>query len=493
VKTTELESVRSFVLAGPRSTRLLAAALLAVCAPASVYAATLEVVDLGISTSIGTLSEDATVVAGVAELAPGVERAWIRRSEGVHVFDWMSDPADPDTEVERIGFVRLSEDGETLAYEEIVHHWEGSRRSKVVISRDGFDEMLDRAFYSSGSPDSASWTTLRRFSPDALLGFGEAGNHFHGIVQESPFRVRHEPSTFERAPLSCPSSYISPPSAADSHSTTIVDVSRSGAVLLGQHDCILPDYSSGIDVVFLWGGPYLVYAAIPETGERFEGSADALSGDGLTALLRRASDGAQMPWRRHTPQVDELLAVASLPGVPPVSVTVTQLSDDGSVLAGTYDDGGVKAAFRWADGVFTPLGALPGGTGWSDVDRMTPDGSVISGTANAAGGNESYYWDEVGGMRTLEDAVAEQGVDLAGWDLDDIQDWSTDGRSFVGEASKDGEAVGYLVRLDVEPVPGPAHLPFGLTITASLIAGSAWRAGFGRRASCESVVRPTRW
>jgi hypothetical protein len=168
--------------------------------------------------------------------------------------------------------------------------------------------------------------------------------------------------------------------------------------------------------------------------------------------------------------------------MPASDVTVTHLSDDGSVLAGTWDAGGVDAAFRWQGGVFTPLGDLPGGTAASDVDRLSLDGAVISGTANAAGGDASYYWDEAGGMRTLEDVVAEHGVEATGWALGPIRDWSPDGRRFVGSGWKDGRMVGYVVRLDVDPVPGPAHRAIGLIVLACLMIASVWQAGFERRA-----------
>ena len=442
-------------------------------------AATLEVIDVGDSTSAAAMSDDGTVVAGSTTLATGAVRAWRRDADGVRVIDWIGEPVDPAMN-HWIGGMDVSADGSTLIYGEYRGGDFGPTSMEFVVSRNGVEERLDHVFSSGqaagGWPDG---NLPAYFSADHTQVFGVNHRSTHPFpFLYVAYKVRHEPPLDVEPAFACPSSYVSPYTASGAGVSDLAGISRDGAIAIGHHGCTHESLSSSIDVAFMWGGSVVVHAKLPGSGAWFEGTAEAISGDGRVGLLRRSSDGVQVLWYREGLATMAIVDVPSLPGMPAGDVAVTHLSEDGSVLAGTYAAESVEAAFRWADGVFTPLGNLPPGTAASDVDRLSLDGSVISGTASAA----TYYWDEAGGMRTLEHVVAEHGVDTTGWALDSIQDWSPDGRRFVGRGSKDGRTVGYIARLDVDPVPGPAHQTIGLMVIACLMIGGVLKAGFQRRA-----------
>lgn len=86
------------------------------------------------------------------------------------------------------------------------------------------------------------------------------------------------------------------------------------------------------------------------------------------------------------------------------------------------------------------LGDLPGGTFSSAALGVSDDGLVVVGYgSNSSSDDEAFIWDEVNGMRSLQDVlVNDYGLDLTGWTLERATDISADGRTLVGWGNHSG-------------------------------------------------------
>ena len=102
----------------------------------------------------------------------------------------------------------------------------------------------------------------------------------------------------------------------------------------------------------------------------------------------------------------------------------------------TSDRGG--EAYRWTQsGGIVGLGAID--TGASRINSTawatSWDGSVIVGQDSSAGGDAAFIWDELQGMRSLQQLLIDDyglGSSLAGWILTNAVDVSDDGSNVVG-------------------------------------------------------------
>jgi probable HAF family extracellular repeat protein len=94
-------------------------------------------------------------------------------------------------------------------------------------------------------------------------------------------------------------------------------------------------------------------------------------------------------------------------GVPPgglVKSQATDVSDDGTIVAGVFWPGVEPAAFRWdaANGI-VGLGDLPGGLTSSYTYDVSADGTVIVGGSYSEKGREAFRWSADSGMVGLGD------------------------------------------------------------------------------------------
>lgn len=125
------------------------------------------------------------------------------------------------------------------------------------------------------------------------------------------------------------------------------------------------------------------------------------------------------------------------------------LSDDGSVAVGwTESDLGV-AAFRWdVDTGMSSLGNLPGGMEFNLANAVSADGSVVVGRAAGPDDDEAFIWTAVGGMVSLSQFLANEGLDLTGWQLLEAVGISADGLVIVGNGiNPAGDNEAWLVNL----------------------------------------------
>jgi probable HAF family extracellular repeat protein len=151
------------------------------------------------------------------------------------------------------------------------------------------------------------------------------------------------------------------------------------------------------------------------------------------------------------------------------------VSADGSVIVGSSRAASdYTHAFRWtAGGGMQDLGLMPGYGSWatpplSVATGVSADGSVVVGFASSPTSNEAFIWDEVNGMRQLDEVLAGLGLDLGDWTLTMATDISADGLTIVGRGQHpfNGVTEGWIA-----VIPEPST---GLLLMSGLL-GLAYR------------------
>jgi probable HAF family extracellular repeat protein len=132
----------------------------------------------------------------------------------------------------------------------------------------------------------------------------------------------------------------------------------------------------------------------------------------------------------------------------------------GAVIVGwaeiDSDPNNPREAFRWtAEGGTVGLGDLPGGELHSTAWAVSADGATIVGVSTAETGAAAFIWDQVHGMRNLNDVLTnDYGIDLDGWYLSSAKGISADGLTIVGHGiNPDGNVEAW-----VATVPEPATI-----------------------------------
>jgi len=169
------------------------------------------------------------------------------------------------------------------------------------------------------------------------------------------------------------------------------------------------------------------------------GSANDISQDGSVIV----GDGGILPfglgaWRWT--ETGGFTNLGTLGGAFPLT-RAQGVSGDGQVIIGNgYGPNGFEA-FRWTEaGGMVGLGQLPvpGGLPWVAASYanggISYDGSIIvGGSASSENASDAFIWDEINGMRILKDVLEDEyGLDLTGWNLEEAQGLSDDGRTISG-------------------------------------------------------------
>jgi probable HAF family extracellular repeat protein len=215
-------------------------------------------------------------------------------------------------------------------------------------------------------------------------------------------------------------------------SSVAQNVSRDGRVIVGG------DYTGGTAEVVRWvDGVEEVLPGL--TG----GRAWAVSADG-SVIGGTTPRGAAFRWENGV--------LTPLPDLGQGGGRVFDMSPDGRILVG---DVGYLAA-RWANGTVESLGDLPGGPVSSVALATNADGTLIGGSSWNAINSVAMLWDPVHGIRDARTALKDDyGLDSGGWVLEEINAISDDGTVLVGYAHLSNSPT-YTQRSWVAIIPEPA-------------------------------------
>ncbi len=155
------------------------------------------------------------------------------------------------------------------------------------------------------------------------------------------------------------------------------------------------------------------------------------------------------------------------------------ISSDGTTIFGSSNSDKGTQAFRWTreEGMVN-LGSLPEGYNNDTSEGMlhshaidaSADGSIIVGEMNGLNdSNDAMIWDEVNGIRSIQQLLIDLGLDneLQGWDLIEATGISDDGRVITGRGEKINDANVVVTEAWVAVIPEPSSLAL------LLIAGTA--------------------
>ena len=219
-------------------------------------------------------------------------------------------------------------------------------------------------------------------------------------------------------------------------------VSGDGSVVVGGSS----------DEAFRW----TVAGGLEPLGTLFEhmttsrSNADAVSADGLTVVgdsIGIEGIGSIRDVFRWT----EAGGMVGLGG----AYSATGVSADGSVLAGTFDNGQYFEAYRWT----LATGLVPLGNYESDhhtrAQGMSDDGTRIVGyvQSDSDDSQRAMLWDAAHGIRIVQDVLEDRGADMTGWQLTQAWGVSPNGPTIVGRGYHNGQEEAWVAVL-----PDPATL-----------------------------------
>jgi probable HAF family extracellular repeat protein len=253
-------------------------------------------------------------------------------------------------------------------------------------------------------------------------------------------------------------------------------VSADGSVVVGVANAGAAGFTS--PQAFRWADGVMSGLGYLAGGEYLMSWAHGVSADGSVVVGwgRSANGGEAFRWSNGV-----MSGLGDLPGDPFFS-EASALSADGSVVVGAGDihtDANglvVGEAFRWANGIMSGLGDLPGGAFASWASAVSRDGSIVVGGANAhveldpsgfpLGRGDAFIWDAAHGMRNLRDLLVNDfGLNLDGWALNGATGVSEDGRTIVGTGfNPEGNQEAWIAT-----IPEPAGLPLLVVGAGALV------------------------
>jgi probable HAF family extracellular repeat protein len=224
------------------------------------------------------------------------------------------------------------------------------------------------------------------------------------------------------------------------------------------------------------------------------GYAHAINGDGSVVVGREFMGGGSGALRWAGGGVEDL---GALPGH--TWSSARGVSEEGSVVVGNSWESGSDVfarAWKWTPEGMEDLGVVAGGS-YSAALAVTPDAAVVVGVSGTVLRRRLVLWTPSGiqdlgvmegywscdgyaasadastivgeaidfgsgvgvtvpmvwssGFYTLEGFLTSRGVDLTGWELQDVKDVSWDGTVLVGNGKYFGEQRGWMVMV---PAPG---------------------------------------
>lgn len=182
------------------------------------------------------------------------------------------------------------------------------------------------------------------------------------------------------------------------------------------------------------------------TGSNRTSNATAISSDGavIVGIGHPVLTGAVM-WT----SAGDSRVLGKVPG--DLSAAASAVSRDGSVVVGDSTEPSVhRRAFRWASGTgMTAISSSTDSLSDSIALAVSGDGQVVIGWGTTPGGETALIWDELHGMRQLEEALrVDYQTTISGWKLSRATGISDDGRIIVGFGTNPGgQTEGWILKL----------------------------------------------
>lgn len=130
---------------------------------------------------------------------------------------------------------------------------------------------------------------------------------------------------------------------------------------------------------------------------------------------------------------------------------LSDISDNANVAVGRVLNGTNWEAVVWRRGqAGFSLGDFPGGGFDSGATAVSPGGNLVVGFGETDQGREAFLWHSGFGFQPLKTWLEEKfGLDLTGWVLQSVQDFSANGQVLVGNGiNPGGLREGWVLRLD---------------------------------------------
>jgi uncharacterized membrane protein len=213
-------------------------------------------------------------------------------------------------------------------------------------------------------------------------------------------------------------------------------------------------------------GVFTGLGALSEPGPDFASWGAGVSADGTVAVGSSYSAPQRLQGFRWTASagMTPIPYLTPPPGLS-ASAAAEAVSADGRVIVGesrSVLSGNGLEAFRWtAEGGTQGLGDLPGGAFQSWAFALSADGRVIAGRATIEGPSgpfgggskpRAFVWDAASGMRDLQQLLLDGGVNLNGWDLQEVRGVSADGTVLAGIGlNPQGETQAFVATIPAPP------------------------------------------
>lgn len=234
------------------------------------------------------------------------------------------------------------------------------------------------------------------------------------------------------------------------------------------------DVSTGGINSFLFSTQSKTWSLIDQSPSALFTQATGISPDGKTVFGRFSGEGditgQAATWR----QADGWRLLPSLTGS--TDAYLSAVSSNADIIVGSSLDASRNStAFRWttSEGA-EALGSLAGET-YSTAADVSADGRFVVG-AGYDGTFRARIWDaKTGSARLVSDLLAEQGVDLGGWQLTTADQISDDG-SFIAGGGIDPQGRRQAWIANLAPVPEASQWILMLAGLAVVVAVSRTRS-----------------
>ncbi len=264
-----------------------------------------------------------------------------------------------------------------------------------------------------------SFTPLSGFNPPGPFGMAEGGVSGDGRVVAGVSQVQVGQRYYFRAATWDPAVADLGSLPAPTPDSRALAASGDGSTIVGYSS----SGESGQLQAFRWTLaegmqpiPYL-------RGNGFRSFANAVSADG--SVIVGYGDSGAFRWTNGvvTP-IRDLASGRALEDARGISA-------DGTMVAGSAGSSLGYQAYLWSNGVMTGVGDLPGGSFSSSALAISDDGSTVTGFSETDAGWEAFRWTEADGIAGLGTIGASLDGNLASF----ARAVSADGSRVVGQSS----------------------------------------------------------